>query len=90
MPPIVPKPASPVDDTPRVRGRLAAAATLLLVGIAVTVIRTGSAEGDRLVSSLGQALTVAGFVGLVWMLHRFGRLGPEPPDARSDEDAAEA
>ncbi len=59
-------------------------ATLMLVGIGITVIHTGLESLDEAIPIIGQVLAAASFIGLVWGLHRFGRLGAEP--ARDGDD----
>ncbi len=80
MPPSQPPNDSSVTSARRI---VATSATLLLVGIAITVIHTGSEAGDSALSVIGQVLAAGSFVGLVWGLHRFGRLGPEGPTSGS-------
>ena len=52
------------------RSLLAACTTAALVGIALC---TGANQ------ELGAWITLAGLLGLIYSVHRFGRLGPEPP-----------
>ena len=52
------------------RSVLAAAAAATLVGIALCI-------GEN--QALGAWVTLAGLLGLIYGVHRFGRLGPEPP-----------
>jgi hypothetical protein len=52
----------------RLRGALSVAATATLVGIALAA--TGNPD-------LGGVITLAGLVGLIVGLHRFGRSGPD-------------
>ena len=52
------------------RSLLAACTTAALVGIALC---TGANQ------ELGAWITLAGLLGLIFSVHRFGRLGPEPP-----------
>mgnify|MGYP003577800709 CR=1 FL=1 len=54
----------------RLRTILAAASTLTLIGIALAA--TGNPD-------LGAWLTLAGLIGLIYGLHRFGRTGPDHP-----------
>jgi hypothetical protein len=54
----------------RLRSLLSVAATLTLIGVALAA--TGSQE-------LGSVATLAGLVGLIVGLHRFGRSGPDEP-----------
>ena len=60
------------DARPEARSRsvLAAATATTLVGIALCT-------GDN--QELGAWITLAGLLGLIYAVHRFGRLGPEPP-----------
>ena len=63
----------------------------MLTGIAVTVIHTGSEAADSALTVFGQVLTAGAFAGLVWGLHRLGRLGPEsapPSDSSSPRSAS--
>jgi hypothetical protein len=50
------------------RRRLAAYATVTLVGIALSVLSD---------ETLGAVVTVGSLVMLIWTLHRFGRAGPD-------------
>jgi hypothetical protein len=52
------------------RSLLVACTTATLVGIALC---TGDTQ------ELGGWITLAGLLGLIFSVHRFGRLGPEPP-----------
>jgi hypothetical protein len=52
------------------RSLLVASTTATLVGIALC---TGETQ------ELGGWITLAGLLGLIFSVHRFGRLGPEPP-----------
>lgn len=52
------------------RSLLVACSLATLVGIALC---TGDTQ------ELGAWITLAGLLGLIFSVHRFGRLGPEPP-----------
>jgi len=54
----------------RGRSLLVASTIATLVGIALC---TGETQ------ELGAWVTLAGLLGLIFSVHRFGRLGPEPP-----------
>jgi hypothetical protein len=75
MPSSQPPSSSRITSTRRL---VALATTLMLAGIAVTVIHTGSESVDDALPVFGQVLAALSFAGLVWGLHRLGRLGPEP------------
>lgn len=75
MPPSQPPRSNSAVSTRRI---VAASATIMLTGIAVTAIQTGPDARDSALSIFGQVLTAAAFGALVWGLHRLGRLGPEP------------
>jgi hypothetical protein len=61
----------PIGVERRTRTLILVGATLLLLGIALAVLDDG----------YGRWLTVAGILVLFATLHRFGRLGADPPDA---------
>jgi hypothetical protein len=64
----------------RLRSLIAAAASATLIGIAF-------AASDN--QELGGWVTLAGLIGLVYGLHRFGRSGPDRPlELSGDDDGA--
>ena len=63
----------------RLRAMLAVAASLTLIGVALSA--TGNPE-------LGAWLTLAGLIGLIYGLHRFGRTGADEP-LEADQDVPE-
>ena len=61
------------------RSLLATCTTAALVGIALS---TGANQ------EVGAWVTLAGLLGLIFSVHRFGRLGPEPPIELSGQRSA--
>ena len=50
---------------------------MLLAAIVATLVGIALSIGDN--QELGVWITLAGLLGLIYGVHRFGRLGPEPP-----------
>jgi hypothetical protein len=63
------------------RSLLVACTITTLVGIALCT-------GDN--QELGSWVTLAGLLGLIFSVHRFGRLGPEPPIERAGDHSAKS
>jgi len=57
------------DAASSARRRIAASATVVVLGIALSVVTEKTA--------LAGAVTVAAIAALIWSLHRYGRTGPD-------------